>query len=157
MIKNFLILLALFIPVSSALAQNELAFQLREPGDYQEMITQLESEHGPAAHVDSSQSVFPEQQDKVFESWRALLTDLSGALKAGGFEWSEPLQSYYRFYFNADGTINKVFFKPRDMTDERAEQFGRILNDFAQSYTFPLSANRGFAQCSPATLMPPNS
>ncbi|NNF58997.1 MAG: hypothetical protein HKN04_12250 [Rhodothermaceae bacterium] len=42
------------------------------------------------------------------------------------------------------------------MEGERADQCGRILDAFAQSYQFARSANTEFAQCSPATLVPPS-
>ena len=154
--KRLLAFALLALAVTPAQAQDAVAVPLDEVEAHGLSIARLDSLHGPAAHVDPSQSVFPAQQDEVFEAWRALLGTLSGRLQAEGFEWSDPLRGYYRFYFRPDGTIERVLYRVRELEGERGENFGRILNEFAQSYKFTLSADRGFAQCSPATLMPPS-
>lgn len=148
----FVFLIAMFAPVQG---QNAVAIPLDEIEERAISIALLDSLHGPAAHIDPAQSVFPTQQDEVFDAWRALLATLSEHLLAEGFEWTEPLQGYYRFYFRPDGTVERVLYRVQKLEGERLEQFGHILDEFARSYRFALSAEEGFAQCSPATLMPP--
>lgn len=155
--KSFLPLLALALVVAApACSQDNVAVPLDEAEDRGISIARLDSLHGPAAHADSLQSVFPGRQDEVFEAWRALLDEFSNHLLSEGFEWSQPLTAYFRFYFHPDGSIKRVLYKPLGLESKRAEKFGNALEGFAQSYQFALSANEGFAQCSPAQLMPPS-
>ena len=149
----FVFLILVFVPVQG---QNTIAIPLDEIEERNINIALLDSLHGPAAHIDPAQSVFPTQQDEVFTAWRALLTTLSEHLLAEGFEWTEPLRGYYRFYFRPDRTIERVLYRVNELEDERLEQFGHMLEEFARSYRFALSAEEGFSQCSPSTLMPLN-
>lgn len=154
--KHLLFLLpVLLVSLTTIRAQDRVAIPIGEAEAYGLDISVLDAAYGPAAHVDPSQSVFPDRQEEVHEAWRTLLSEFSGRLKEEGFEWDEPLRAFYRFYFEPDGTIDKVLYDVQGLEGERAEEYGRILDAFARSHTFGLSADRGFAQCSPATLRPP--
>jgi hypothetical protein len=118
-------------------------------------LARLDSLNGPAAHADSSLSVFPKRQDEVFDAWSALLESFSSHLQKRGFTWSRPLRGYYRFYFRPDGTIETVLYRARGLEGARAAQYQRALETFAQSHRFALSADEGFRQCGPAVLTPP--
>ncbi|MEO0557097.1 MAG: hypothetical protein AAF170_02820 [Bacteroidota bacterium] len=154
---KLLLVLALFVlPALSTHAQDAVAVPISDVAELGISIARLDSLHGPAIDADPSKSVFPNQQDDVIGAWRSLLTAFSDHLQSDGFEWSEPLRGYYRFYFRSDGTIDQVIYRVQGLDGDRAEHFGHVLDEFAQSYQFELATDREFAQCSPATLMPPS-
>lgn len=154
--KAFLVLALFVLPALSTQAQNAVAVPITEVEALGISIARLDSLHGPAVDADPRKSVFPTQQDDVIRAWHSLLTTFADRLRSEGFEWSKPLRGYYRFYFRPDGTIDRVIYRVPGLEGERAEHFGHVLDAFAQSYQFELSADREFAQCSAATLVPPS-
>lgn len=148
-------LLLCILTVGAAQAQDPRAVPLDRLEDFGVSIARLDSLHGPAVHADASLAVFTGRHAEVVEAWRALLGDLAAHLRAEGFEWSEPLRGYHRFYFDPDGRVDRVLYHVRDVDAARSERYGEILNAFARTYRFALSSDRAFSQCSPITLMPP--
>lgn len=123
--------------------------------DFGVTVEGLDAVHGPALHADTSLAVFADRPDDVKAAWRSLLGKLANHLHAEGFTWSEPLRGYHRFYFAPDGRVNRVLYHVRDLDEARTEEYGRLLETFAQTARFDLAADVPYSQCSPLVLAPP--
>jgi hypothetical protein len=148
------VVLTLF-SVTAAHAQDEIAVPLEEAEQKGISIAQLDSLHRSAVHSNPDLAVFAGRDQEVIQAWRGLLKALSEHLQANGFDWADPLRGYYRFYFRPEGTIELVLYRVPTLEGEKAAEFGHLLNAFARLYQFDLRAKEGFAQCSPAVLLPP--
>ena len=81
------------------------------------------------------------------------------------FKWEQPTRSFNRIYFNADGTIDYFLYnfqttnvKTEDqLSQEKQNEFNRLLNLFIKDYKISVTAKTKFAQCSPTKYMPRES
>lgn len=136
-------------------AQDARVMSLEHLGPTSDVITRLDARHRSAVHDDTTQAVFAGREGEVTEAWRALLQHFSEHLQAGGFQWETPLRGYYRFYFGAQGEVEHVLYRVSGLAEDNEARFAHLLGTFAETYTFGLEADERYAQCSPATLMPP--
>lgn len=125
-------------------------------------ISQLDSIYKNALHSDTSLAVFKtdEKQKLMREAYIKLLQDFGIFLNENNFRWEKPTRCFNRIYFNSDGTIDYFLFNflsktaEEKLSEEKQNEFKHLLNRFIQDYTFSLTAETKFAQCSPTTYMP---
>ncbi len=127
-------------------------------------ISHLDSIYKSAVHVDSTQAVFKTEaeQQAMGEAYMKLLQDFGTFLTANNFKWEKPTRGFNRIYFNSDGTIDYFLYnfqtttvKPEDqLSQEKQNEFNRLLNLFIKDYKISLTAKTKFAQCSPIKYMP---
>jgi hypothetical protein len=116
----------------------------------------LDSTYQSALHADSTKAVFIGKEKEFYAGYVSLLQALGKHLKANGFEWETKTRCFNRIYFNKDGEIDYFLFNfyPDQIESDKEKEFEKLLNTFIQSYTFPLTASKNFAQCSPVTYQP---
>ena len=88
-----------------------------------------------------------------------LLQDFGMFLSDHNYKWDKSTRCFNRIYFNADGTIDYFLYnflgKPEDqLSDERQNEFNKLLNLFIKGYRINVTARVKFAQCSPTTYKP---
>ena len=114
---------------------------------------QLDSTYKSAVHADINLAVFksPEEQAKLQQAYAQLLQDLGTFLRKNNFVWEKQTRGMNRIYLSPDGRINYFLynFPAGQLRPEKEKEFSRLLNLFIQDYTFNLTANEKFAQCSP--------
>lgn len=138
-----------------AYGQTPVAIPLVDHQAYGVTIEELDAAYRSAVDADTALAVFPDRPGEVAAAWAALLGRLTAHLSAEGFEWSEPLRGFHRFYFGADGRVDRVLYHLRGEEPERLARYGELLGSFAEGARIELTAEEPFAQCSPITLMPP--
>lgn len=157
----FRIIYIFLLPIASCVQlyaqQSAMSFQSAESQGIS--IEELDKTYMSAVHVDPTLAVFKseEEQMKLQQAYYALLQDLGNFLAENDFQWEQPTRCFNRIYFNEDGTIDYFLFNfvgKAESAPSAAVQdnFEALLNRFVQDYTFPLTADRKFAQCSPATF-----
>lgn len=114
-------------------------------------IMELDSTYPSAAHFKPEKGVFKERQDKFLTHYRDLHINLGKYLSKNGFDWPETTRLFTRVYFNSSGTIDYFLINPSkaNLSDKQYKQYFKLLNEFIKVYQLPISANTGFAQCSP--------
>lgn len=119
-------------------------------------IAELDSLYMSGVHSDSTLAVFHKNQDEFISSYQKLLQDFGKFLKQNNFNWEKPTKGFNRIYFDKAGKIDYFLysFRPGQITPEQEKVFGELLNKFIQTYQFPMTADKGYAQCSPVTYMP---
>jgi len=119
-------------------------------------VKELDSLYASGIHTDENLSVFKGNTDKYTHSYQMLLQDLGKFLKKNNFNWEKTTRGFNRIYFDKSGKIDYFLFsfRPDQISPEKEEQFRKLLEEFISTYTFPLSADRNFAQCSPVTYLP---
>ncbi len=152
--KTSIILLLIIALHFSTYGQKVLSFS--EAKDANINVEHLDSIYMSAIHVDTAQSVFKNRENEVGESYFELLQKLGKFLKSHNFKWEKPTKGFNRIYFNKDGGIDFFVysFRPDQLTTEQEKKFEQLLNEFIKDYHFPLTAEVGFAQCSPVTYRP---
>jgi len=120
-------------------------------------IEDIEKNYKNAIATPPAESVF--SAEELQPAYQKLLQDLASFLSKNNFKWEKKTRCFQRIYFNNDGTIDYFIFnfigKPETQpTPEQQAQFGKLVNQFIQSYKFPLNAKVKFAQCSPTSYMP---
>ena len=117
---------------------------------------ELDSTYRSGIHADTSKAVFKTNQDEYIAAYQQLLQDFGKFLNDNGFVWEKPAHGFNRIYFDRNGHIDYFLysFRTNQVTPEQEEEFGRLLQRFISNYTFALTAEEGFAQCSPVTYMP---
>lgn len=117
------------------------------------LLKTLDSLYKNAVHSDGKLAVFKtaEEQANLRKAYVGFLLNLASFLKTHKFKWEKQTRCYNRIYFNATGTVDYFLynFSREQISAEKEVEFGRLLNLFVKDYKFPLTANEGFAQCSP--------
>lgn len=149
------LLVALAVSASAACAQDAVAIPLDGHEAHGVTIEGLDARYRSAVHADPSLAVFADRPEDVAVAWRAFLGALGEHLAAEGFEWDEPLRGYHRFYFGADGRVERVLYHLRGVDADRSARYGELLASFANGHRIALEADEPFAQCSPIVLAPP--
>jgi len=111
----------------------------------------LESTYKNAAHYEPQKGVFKERQTEFLSEYRNLHITLGQYLSDHGFEWPETTKLFTRVYFDSSGTIDYFLINPgkANLSENETEKYFSLLNEFIQNYQLPISADIGFAQCSP--------
>ncbi len=137
-------------------ANGQKALSFSEAKDSNVSIEHLDSVYKSAVNVDTALSVFKHRENEVGESYFEMLQKLGKFLKSHEFVWEKPTKGFNRIYFNKDGSIDYFIysFRPDQITLEQEKQFEQLLSEFIKDYRFPMTAEVGFAQCSPVTYRP---
>jgi len=119
-------------------------------------ISGLDSLYMSGVHSDSTLAVFHNNQNEFIAAYQKMLQELGKFLAVYNYSWDKPTKAFNRVYFDKDGNVDYFLysFRSGQLTVEQETRFGDLLNQFIQTYKFPLTADRGFAQCSPVTFMP---
>lgn len=123
-------------------------------------ISHLDSIYKSAVHVDTLQSVFKTdtEQQAMYEAYVKLLQDFGKFLTTNNFKWEKPTKGFNRIYFNSDGTIDYFIYNFSTSEDQFSQQkqneFNRLLNLFIKDYKISVTATTKFAQCSPVNYVP---
>ena len=152
--KNILSLLMLFSLTTLSFGQKAMPFsKAMEQGI---SIQELDDTYTSGIHADTSLGVFNKNQDEFISAYQKLLQELGKYLNDNKFSWDKATKGFNRIYFQKNGKIDYFIyhFKPGQLTIEQEKRFGELLESFIKNYTFPLTADKNFAQCSPVTYMP---
>ena len=118
----------------------------------------LDSLFPSALHADSSIAVFFNREDEFISAWNSFLLDFGIYLSEYDFKWSKTIKSFNKAYFNKNGTINTFVYNFRngDLTNEQAEHFQILLENFSKNYKLKIKENakRNFSQCGPTKYRP---
>jgi hypothetical protein len=119
-------------------------------------VSFLDSSYRSGIQADSSLSVFKAAPDEYIAAYQSMLQELGKYLHANGFDWEKPVKGFNRIYFDKTGKIDYFLYSFREgqLTAEQEKRFAELLGKFITSYRFSLSADTGFAQCSPVTYLP---
>ncbi|MEP1152174.1 MAG: hypothetical protein ABJH08_10645 [Balneola sp.] len=114
-------------------------------------ISELDSTYPSAAHFEPEKGVFKERQEKFLTQYRDLHINLGKYLTKNGFDWPETTRLFTRVYFDSSGSIDYFLINPAkaNLSENQQEQYFKLLNEFIKDYKLPISADIGFAQCSP--------
>jgi len=119
-------------------------------------ISDLDNSYKSGINADSSLAVFNSNEEEYIKAYQQLLQDFGSFLKTNHFLWDNPTRGFNRIYFDKNGKIDYFLynFPPGQLTNEQEVRFKELLNNFITNYRFTLTAEVGFAQCSPVTYMP---
>lgn len=160
--KHITLTLLLAFAFTVVSAQHE-AMTIQDAGKQGISISHLDSIYKSAVHVDSSLAVFKTEaeQQAMYEAYIKLLRDFGKLLTENNFKWEKPTKGFNRIYFNTDGTIDYFLYSFQSSNDllsqEKQNEFNRLLKLFIKDYKIALAAKTKFAQCSPTTYMPIDS
>jgi hypothetical protein len=150
--KKIIILLTFVIVTFQSLGQSKsMSFQNAEKQGIS--FEHLDSLYKSAVHSDIKLAVFKtaEEQANLQKAYVGFLQRLGSFLKSHQFKWEKQTRCYNRIYFNSTGTVDYFFynFGREQISAEKEEEFGRLLNIFVKDHKFSLTASENFAQCSP--------
>ena len=162
--KNYAVCLVLFLLTILAFALKANAQFERLP--YVETMT-FAKEAGVAQRVgdiyksaiivaDTSKGVFKTDADRepLTKAYTQLLNDFGKYLKDHNFKWEQPTRCWNRIYFSPDGAIDYYLFDFKtNISNEKLKQYRALFTSFAGSHKINITAQEGFAQCSPVTFM----
>ena len=140
---------------TEVVGQHAIALSFEEASAQGIEREELDAHHRDAAHVDSDQAVFPDQQDAVVDAWRGLFGALMSHLQETGIEWETATRGYFRVYANPDGSVRHLLYTLHDGDLNEADGFQEAVNEFASEYNFGLEADEPYAQCGTITLQAP--
>jgi hypothetical protein len=149
--RNIFLALLMFCSLSVFAQPRAITFQDAEKEGL--TVQKLDKLYGNAVDTDSTKAVFKGTDSKTFyNAYVTLLTDMSAYMQQNGFQWGKPTRMFHRIYFEPDGTIDYYLLniKPAGLTEEKEKQFMTLLNGFIKDYKIKITANKKFAQCSPA-------
>ncbi|MEJ8801560.1 hypothetical protein [Pontibacter sp. H249] len=113
----------------------------------------LDSLYKSAVHSELELAVFktPEEQESLIIAYRRFMRELGTFLKNHSFNWEKETMCFNRIYFSSEGEVDYFLynFPPGQLAEGKEKEFKRLLNLFVQQNRFTLSADEGFAQCSP--------
>ena len=148
--KATLLILFFSLFVFTCISQNNaMTFKQAEKNGIR--ISKLDSIYQSGLHSDSTKAVFWGKQDEFINAYQKTLQELGKYLKTNKFSWDKQTKCFNRIYFNKSGQIDYFLynFGENDITLEKEKQFDALLNQFIKKYKFPMTAETGFAQCSP--------
>ena len=151
--RSILIIMALGL---CSIAGAQQVFSFDDPASEPIRAMGLDSIYQSGLHTDSTQAVFGKNPEEFFNAYQGMLKDLVTYLRTNGFKWEQPLRGFNRIYFSEDGKIDYFLYsiRPGQLTPEQGKRFEVLLKAWVADYRFPMTAEVGFAQCSPVTYMP---
>lgn len=155
MMKTILTILLLTVVNFNSYGQKAMTFTEAQENGVD--IYSLDSIYKSGIHSDTTLAVFVTNQDEYIAAYQKLLQDLGKFLKTNNFLWQSPTKGFNRIYFDKSGNIDFFLynFRPDQLSVDQESIFKKLLNKFIANHRFSLTANTGFAQCSPVTYMPP--
>ncbi len=97
---------------------------------------------------DSTQEAFPGETEEFIEKWQTTLRMLKGYLAEHGLRFDPEQKMTYRSFFGEDGHMEHFhyLFKPA-ISEEKAEEFDKLVDSFFSSFVFPMVPDQPFRQC----------
>lgn len=141
----------LIIPVLCFAQSKALTFQDAEKQGV--AMQKLDKLYANALDADTAKAVFKGTQVQAFyKAYTTMLTDLSAFLQKNNFKWEKPTRIFHRIYFEPDGSIDHYLLnlQPTGMDAAKQDMLIKLVNDFAKNYKLAITADKKFAQCSPA-------
>lgn len=147
-------LVTLFVLVSicfGSMAQQK-ALTLQDAEKLGITISKLDQEYGDALNSDSTRMVFKNRTNEFIKAYKNLLMDLGSFLKQNNFKLEQPIRVFHRIYFRKDGKIEHYLINlaSSGLSAERQTRMMVLLNEFVDKNKIGITADRDFAQCSPA-------
>ncbi|RVU01729.1 hypothetical protein EOD41_07145 [Mucilaginibacter limnophilus] len=141
----------LLIPAMCHAQQKALTFQQAEKQGI--AMQKLDKLYANALDADTAKAVFKGAEVQVFyKAYTTMLSDLSIFLQKNNFKWEKPTRIFHRIYFEPDGNIDHYLLnlQPTSMDAAKQDTLIKQVNEFAKNYKLAITANKKFAQCSPA-------
>lgn len=104
--------------------------------------------------ADSTQCVFrrAEDQDRMGAAYVAFMQEFGKYLSDHKFKWGKTTKCWNRIYFGKDGSVEYYLFNFKtSILPEQLTQYKELFTAFAMTHKINMTANEGFAQCSPIT------
>ncbi|MEO7081291.1 MAG: hypothetical protein ABIY71_07170 [Flavobacteriales bacterium] len=97
---------------------------------------------------DTTLEAFPGQREAFIGQWDSTLTLLKTYLIANGLRFDPEQKMTYRSFFSKDGHMEHFhyLFKPA-ISEEKAEEFDKLVDSFFSSFVFPIVPDQPFRQC----------
>lgn len=153
------IIALLLFSISQVSAQRALPFEVAE----KEGLTtkHLDSLYQGAVDVDTTKAVFKteEAEDQWLKAYQKMLVDFGDFLYNHQYKWKKSTRIFNKIYFNRDGSIDYFLYhfsgEPSDRPSEEEQVvYGKLLQEFIQTYRVPVSAPVCFTQCGPVRYEP---
>ncbi len=113
----------------------------------------LDSMYKSAVHADVNLAVFKTvaQQQSLMAAYGKFIQSLGMFLKENNFKWDKPTRCFNRIYMNANGTVEYFLyhFTEKNVSNDKEQQFNKLLTLFVKDHNFGITADEKFAQCSP--------
>lgn len=93
------------------------------------------------------------------QAWSGFFKGLAGEMRKSGMDWSVPYRLSGRAYFAPDGTVDHYFYawtgkEETQPPEEWQERFGKVLEQYLDTFCFAYPLQRRFAQCGGVTFQP---
>jgi len=152
MTNRIVLSLALCITfTANSYAQKVMTFQDAEKQG--KSFQHLDSLYKSAVSSDIKLAVFKtkKQQENLQKAYVLFIQSLASYLKANHFTWDKQVRCFNRIYFDKNGKVDYFLynFPKNEITTEKEKEFARLLGLFVKDHKLTLTANEGFAQCSP--------
>jgi hypothetical protein len=119
-------------------------------------LVHLDGVYTSAVHTDTTKAVFKNklQADEFTKAYQIFLKGIGKYLKENGFKWGAPTRCWNKIYFNKSGTVDYFLFDFKTpISDEKMEQFKKMLTAYLQDHKINIVAPVKFAQCGPVMFM----
>jgi hypothetical protein len=141
----------LLLFTTTCFAQVAMPFkEAREKGIY----PQVDSIYKSAFHsTEPEKAVFKTEEavQKHIAAYQDFLLKFGEFLNDNNFKWEESTRCFNRIYMAEDGTIDYFLYDFKTpLSEDKANEFHRLLNLYISQHKFGITAPEKFAQCSPA-------
>ena len=93
---------------------------------------------------------------EIGKAWMDLNQKIGNFLAKNNFHWesdASAIKVWHKFYFHKDGTLNKYFFNfITNISQEKKNEYKKLIEEFAKNYKLPLTKESQFAQCGKAAF-----
>ena len=159
MMKKYLSLFVLIILVSISCQkpiekeQKVQIFNVADPSKMAEFgKLKLDETHENLLNPTISKDNF----DVVYKSWVDLHQNLNSYLVKNGFNWGisdEKIKIFNRIYFKKNGEIKTYVYRIyNEITQEKAAEYGVLIEKFLEKEQISLTRGTDFAQCGKMSL-----
>lgn len=113
-------------------------------------VETLDSIYLAGIGADTVLTAFKGQENDYIKAYYALIHELGTYLNNNNFRWGGATRCFNRIYFQANGSIDYYLYRFDDpLSEQREEEFRRLLGAFIEGYQFSLQSSQNFSQCSP--------
>lgn len=155
--KEFYVFLVLFFSFLGYAQPKAMAFEEAKNTRFSADV--LDKKYKSALHSNEELAVFKTEKDQeqLIAAYTKLLQDFGVFLKKNDFIWDKPHRCFNRIYISKEGKIDYFLYHfnvnehepEKNLTTQQLKEFKRLLNLFIRHYTFGVTAQENFAQCSP--------
>jgi hypothetical protein len=94
------------------------------------------------------------KNEAVMQSWTSLHKNLLSFLNENNFSWGtadKSIKSFQKIYFDKNGKITHYCFKVinQSVTEDKKEEFAKLLKEFSFNFKIDIQKEHPFAQCGP--------